>query len=102
MFSKSEVHCQYCMCPKEAWKGGNFKTYHGDECKLYSDFSDVISDLEYAEKPFNNYDILKKCREDFAEEYNDITDFEAIINEMINIYIELGVMSEDYRPISIK
>lgn len=100
MFSENEVHCQYCMCPKEVWKPC-MKTYSGDECKLYSDFSDVIYKLENTGRPFNNQDILEKCRADFAGEYNDIADFEATVNEMIEIYIELGVMSGDYRPLTI-
>ncbi len=53
MFSTSEVHCQYCMSPKEVWKH-SMQTYDEDECKLYSDFSDVVWELEEAGKPFYN------------------------------------------------
>ena len=95
-----DVHCQYCMCPKEAWKGGSFKTYQGDECKLYDDFSAVISELEDTGKPFGNQDILESCRNDFEREYIDIQDFETTITEMIMINVEEGYMPDNYRPIS--
>lgn len=96
-----EVHCEYCQCPKEVWKGGSFKTYQGDECKLYYDFTNVISELEDTGKPFGNQDILDKCRTDFEKEYTDIQDFEATVNEMILINFEEGYMSSNYRPLMI-
>ncbi len=95
-----DVHCQYCMCPVKVWKH-SMKSYDGDECKLYDDFTNVIWELEEAVKPFNNQDILDKCRSDFEKEYTDIVDFEACVNEMIEINIDLGVMPENYRVISI-
>ncbi len=102
MFSKSgAVHCQYCMAPVEIWKH-SMTTYAGDECKLYSDFSDVVWELENTGKPFNDQDILEACRKGFEHEYTDIKDFEACINEMIGIHVECGVFSRDYRPLSIE
>lgn len=100
MFSTGEVHCQYCMCPIEVWKH-SMKTYDGDECKLYDDFSNVIWELEESIKPFNNHAILEKCRNAFEKEYTDITDFEACINEMIGINVEEGYMPGNYRHLSL-
>lgn len=80
-----EVHCEYCQCPVEIWKP-DLKTYKGDECKLYAAFYVVIDDLEDAKKPFTNDDIMAKCRTNFEGKYTDIEDFEATINEMINIH----------------
>lgn len=94
------VHCQYCMCPVEVWKP-SLKTYNGDGCKLYDDFSNVISELEDARKPFNNQDILDKCQTDFEKEYTDISDFEAAVNEMIEINYSEGYMPGNYRPFTI-
>ena len=74
------------------------KTYKGDECKLYYHFSNVIYELENALGPFNNQDIINKCQTDFEKEYSDIENFEAIINEMISINIELSVMPRNYNP----
>jgi hypothetical protein len=90
-----EVHCQYCQCPKEIWKP-SMKTYKGDECKLYDDFTNAVYELEKAVKPFNNLDIINKCRTDFEADYSDIADFEATVNEMIEINIDLGVMPGNY------
>ncbi len=102
MFSKSEVHCQYCQCPKGVWKKGSFKTYPGDnECKLYDDFSNVIWEFEKAIKPFNIRDIIDRCRAAFELEYADIPDFEATINEMIMINNEEGYMPNNYRPLTV-
>lgn len=95
-----EVHCEYCMCPKEVWKP-SMKTYSGDECRLYDDFGNVIWDLEKAIKPFNNRDIINKCWTDFEANYSDIEDFESTVNEMIEINIDLGVMPDNYRPLMI-
>ncbi len=100
MFSKDEVHCEYCMCPKDIWKP-SMKTYAGDECKLYDDFMNVIRELEQDLKPFNNQDILEKCKADFEKEYSDIADFEATVNEMITINLELGVMPKNYRLLTV-
>jgi len=97
---QSEIHCQYCQCPKGLWKH-SMKTYEGDECKLYDAFSDVIWELERAIKPFNNWDILDKCRKAFEHDYTDIKDFEACINEMIDIHLDLGVMPNNYRLLSV-
>lgn len=94
-----DVHCEYCMCPKEVWKR-SLRTYDGDECKLYSDFVDVIWVFEEALKPFNNQEIFDKCRVEFEHEYNDIQDFEASITEMIQINVEEGYMPKNYRPIA--
>ena len=92
-----DVHCQYCMCPKEAWKH-SMKSYAGDECKLYDDFSAVVSELEDTGKTFSNRDILSKCRE-FEKEYTDIQDFEATVTEMIMINVEEGYMPDNYKPL---
>ena len=94
-----DVHCQYCMCPVKVWKH-SMKNYEGDECKLYDDFSAVISELEDTGKPFGNQDILESCRNDFEHEYTDIQDFEAIVNEMILINVSEGYMPDNYRSIS--
>ena len=95
-----DVHCQYCMCPVEVWKPF-FKTYSGDGCKLYDDFTNVISGLEDARKPFSNQDILNKCRADFEADYTDIKDFEATVNEMIQINVSEGYMPGNYRSLTI-
>lgn len=95
-----DVHCQYCMCPVEVWKPF-FKTYSGDGCKLYDDFTNVISEFEYAGKPFNNQDILNKCRADFEMEYTDISDFETTIYEMIDIHYSERYMPSNYRPFTV-
>jgi len=94
------VHCQYCMCPVEVWKPF-FKTYSGDECKLYDDFTNVISELEDTGRPFNNQGILDKCWTDFEKEYTDISDFEVTINEMIQINYSEGYMPSNYKPITV-
>ena len=91
----NEVHCKYCMCPKEIWKPV-MKNYNGDECKLYSDFTDVISELEGAKKSFGNQEIIEKCRKDFEEEYTDISDFKTSVNEMIQINVSEGYMPKNY------
>lgn len=95
-----EIHCEYCQCPKNIWKP-SMNTYKGDECRLYDDFINVIWELEKNIKPFNNQDIISKCRTDFESNYSDISDFEASINEMISINIELGVMPCNYRSMYI-
>lgn len=100
IFATGEVHCQYCMCPKEVWKH-TMKTYDGDECKLYDDFTNVIWKLEEEIKPFNNQDIIERCRKDFGREYTDIKDFEAAINEMIEINYSEGYMPKNYRRLSV-
>ena len=92
-----EVHCQYCMCPKEIWKGGNLKTYQGDECKLFSDFSEIISELADTKKPFNNQKIIDKCQSDFKKEHREIKDIEATINEMIQISVKESYMPKNYK-----
>lgn len=95
-----DVHCQYCMCPVKVWKP-LFMTYSGDGCKLYDDFTNVISKLEDTGKPFNTKDILKKCWEDFEADYTDIKDFEATVYEMIQINVSEGYMPSNYRPVSV-
>jgi len=100
MFAIGEVHCQYCMCPIEVWKH-SMKTYDGDECELYDDFSSVIWEMEEAIKPFSNKDIIKKCQKNFESKYNDIKDFEASIYEMIEIIIDTGAMPKNYRPLEL-
>jgi len=95
-----DVHCQYCMCPVEVWKPC-LKTYGGDECKLYDDFSNVIWEFEKVAKPFNNQDILNKCHSDFEKEYGDIPSFDDSIMEMIEIHYFEGYMPNNYRHLSI-
>lgn len=100
MFSKSEIHCIYCQCPKDIWKP-SMKTYQGDECKLLDDFLTVIWELEESKEPFNNQDIINKCRSDFEANFNDIEDFEATISELIETHFTEGYMPRNYRHLSV-
>lgn len=88
------------MCPVEVWKP-SLKTYHGDECRLYSEFCDVIDRLESAIKPFGNQDIISGCRIGFETDFNDIEDFEATINELICINCTEGYMPKNYRILEV-
>jgi hypothetical protein len=79
------------MCPKESWKP--LKTYKNDKsCQLYSDFFDVIWELE--KRPDYNFeDILNQCIK-FKTKYLDVKDFGETVKEMIEIGIDNGIITK--------
>lgn len=94
-----KYHCNYCMCPLDEWKP--LDTYKSnDSCKVYSDFYNVIWDLEENDKKYNFQDVLNQCIK-FKNDYPDIPDFEAAVKEMIQIGIETGIITNLYRDLSV-
>lgn len=91
--SKYNYHCDICRCPIEHWEP--LKAYPSDNsCKLYSDFFDVIWELEEKER-YNLKDVLKEC-EKFKKDYPDISDFDVAVREMIDIGIDTGIITGKY------
>lgn len=90
-----EVHCTFCLCPVELWKK-DLKSYDGEECRLLSDFFDLIWDFDTEKKPFSDKDILKRFRKDYAAMHTDIKDLKVTIEEMIHIYRNEGYMPGNY------
>jgi len=87
---KPNYHCDYCRCPIEIWEP--LKTYKVDRsCELFSDFYDVIWDLEETKKEYNYKEVYSKCL-DFKDKYSDIPNFKDSVNEMIEIGLDTGIM----------
>ena len=94
MWGRTDYHCEYCGCPINLWTP--METYKSDRCcELYSDFYDVIDELEERKIPYRYRDILKECLK-FKHEYPDISDFEASLHEMIEEDVDTGVIPELY------
>jgi hypothetical protein len=97
--TENQYHCKYCQCPIEHYTGKSLETYDGDECKLYSYFFDVMWELEEKKVDFTLDDVRNNCKIAFTE-FQDITDFEATINELMDIFDDLGATPSNY--VSIK
>lgn len=93
MFSKSEVHCEFCMTPKEIWEP--LKTYNSDRsCEIYNEFFNIIWDLEETKRYFYK-DVAKELYK-VKSNYPDIPNFDATINELIEIGLDTGIMTNKY------
>ena len=91
-------HCEYCRCPIEVWEP--LKTYKSDRsCELFSDFDDVIQELEKRNK--YNYNTVVKHLLPLKDKYSDVEDFEKTIQEFIEIQLDLGVMTNRYSYLSL-
>lgn len=81
-----EYHCECCMCPKELWKP-SIKNYNGDECQLYESYSSLIEDGMTPEE------LTQLTIAELPKEYSDIEDIAALAKELVNIAVEIGVLS---------
>lgn len=94
IWGRTDYHCEYCGCPIDKWTP--MDTYKSDRCcELYSDFFNIIWDLEAIEKPYRYIDVLKECLK-FKDEYPDVPDFQESVNEMVDIGVDTGIMTKLY------
>ena len=84
----SELHCEYCMCPKDIWKKA-LVTYDGDECKLYASFLDLIGLDDLTPQQLTNI-----AKQELPKEFPDITNINATVRELVDIVIDCGVIKE--------
>ena len=90
-----KYHCDYCRCPLEMWKP--LETYKNDRsCELFSDFFDIIWDLEETERKYSYKEIYSKCLE-FKDKYPDILNFDESVKEMIEIGLDTGIITNYIR-----
>ena len=83
-------HCMYCAAPGPK---AVMKTYDGDTCQIYSDYSGLRYEYEISNTSFTLEEITLQCRKSFLEKYPDIPDFDKTIEEMlIDIDLDLGVV----------
>lgn len=91
MFNKSNYHCDYCNTPKELWEP--LKTFKSDRsCELYSDFFDIIWGLE-EKKKYSTKDIYSQFNK-IKHKYKELLDFHSTFNELIEIGIDIGIISK--------
>ena len=81
-----EVHCGYCICPKEIWKP-SIKNYQGNECQLVEFFLSLVEDWMTPEE------LTKVTIAELSKEYSDIEDIEALAKELVDVAIECGLIS---------
>ena len=86
----TEVHCEYCECPKETWKKC-LTTYDGNECKLYSRFFDLVFD---ADQDLTPEQLTAIAKQELPKEFLDITDLDGTVKELVDIVIDCGVIEE--------
>jgi len=85
-------HCMYCAAPGPK---AVMKTYDGDTCQIYYDYSDIRYEYEISKTSFTLEEITLQCRKSFLEKYPDVPDFDETIKEMlIDIDLDLGVVEK--------
>jgi len=87
-----KVHCEYCQCPIEVWNDDEplFKTYSGDGCKLYDSFSSLI------EWSMSADELTEIAKRELPKEFDDITDLDATVKELMDIILEVGMLDNPY------
>lgn len=83
------IHCEYCQCPKDIWEKSVF-SYDGDECKLYAYFLDLIPFYD----DITPQQLAAIAKQELPKEFNDITDIDTTVNELISIVIDCGVIED--------
>ena len=87
-----KTHCEYCMCPIEVWNDEEplFKTYSGDGCKLFDEFSSLI---EYS---MTAAELAELAIIELPKEFSDIEDISATVKELMDIILDCGVLDDPY------